>query len=82
MKRKNFQGRVETLADSCEADYLVILICGRCETKRQMHPYRLISANRKLTGAKLKQPLKGFFCKTCKSSVSVTIYCTYNHPGG
>jgi hypothetical protein len=38
---------VVTVGDSCEADYLVLVICGRCETKRQMHPFRLIAAKKR-----------------------------------
>jgi hypothetical protein len=40
MGRRNFHGVVATLADACEADYLVIVKCERCETRRQMHPYK------------------------------------------
>ena len=82
MGRHNFHGQVVTLADACEADYLVIVRCDRCETRKQMHPYRLIGAHRRLTDAKLDTMLPGFFCKTCRSPVSVTITCTYQHPGG
>jgi hypothetical protein len=45
MGQRNFHGRVATLADAVEADYLVIVKCERCETWRQMHPYRLIQTN-------------------------------------
>ncbi len=38
MGRRNFHGKVRTLADSVEADYLVIVKCDRGETGRQMPP--------------------------------------------
>ena len=73
MGRHNFHGRVETLGDSCQADYLVMVICDRCQTQKQMHPYKLIAAKKLLTTAPLGSPLPGFFCKTCRRSTSVTI---------
>jgi hypothetical protein len=82
MGRRNFHGPVRTLADSCEADFLVLVKCLRCETSRQMHPYRLVSRHKRILDAALDQPLPGFFCRTCRSSVSVVISCTYTHPGG
>jgi len=81
MGRRNFHGKVATLADSVEADYLVFVKCDRCETSKQMHPYNLTSKFARLTNAKLDTLLPGFFCKTCRSPVSVTITCTYRHPG-
>ncbi len=81
MGRRNFRGPVITLADSCEANYLVIVICGRCETRRQMHPYKLLAGHDALLHAKLGTFMPGFFCKTCRRSVSATITCTYRHPG-
>jgi hypothetical protein len=72
---------VVTVGDSCEADYLVLVICGRCETKRQMHPYRLIAAKKEIALAPLGKPMPGFFCKTCRSSVSATVVCTHERPG-
>lgn len=81
MGRRNFHGRVDTLADAREADYLVIVKCERCETRRQMHPYRLIQTHRRLATAPLNAVLPGFFCRTCRSKVSVTITCTHMHPG-
>jgi hypothetical protein len=82
MGRSNFHGQVATLADAVEADHLVIVKCGRCDAERQMHPYKLIQAHRPLTTAPLDTALSGFFCKTCRSKVNVTITCTYSHPGG
>jgi hypothetical protein len=82
MGRKNFHGPVRTLADCCEADYVVIVRCERCDTRRQMHPFRLISRSKRILDAPLDKPLPGFRCTTCRSSVSVTITCTYSHPGG
>jgi len=81
MGRRNFHGKVATLADSCDADYLVIVKCERCETGKQMHPYNLVSSHKQLIHALLDTPLPGFFCKTCRGSVSVAITCTYRHPG-
>jgi len=81
MGRRNFHGKVETLADSVEANYLVIVKCDQCETGRQMHPYNLISKYKRLTKAPLDTLLPGFFCKTCRSPVSVTISCTYRRSG-
>ena len=48
-----------------------------------MHPYNLISgkSGNRLMNARLDTELSGFFCKTCQSSVSVTVTCTYRHPG-
>ncbi|HEY1613769.1 MAG TPA: hypothetical protein VGF97_08775 [Rhizomicrobium sp.] len=82
MRRRRFEGRAATLADSCEADYVVVVTCGQCGAKRQMHPYRLIHARRSLETARLDTELSGFFCRTCRRSVSVTIACTFQHPGG
>ena len=82
MGRRNFHGVVATLADACEADYLVIVKCERCETRRQMHPYKLIGPHKRITTAPLNAVLAGFYCKTCRSNVSVTITCTFEHPGG
>ena len=81
MGRRNFHGKIATLADSVEADYLVMVKCHRCETDRQMHPYNLISKYKQLAKAPLDQLLPGFFCKTCRSPVSATITCTYRRSG-
>ena len=81
MGRRNFHGKVTTLADSVEADYLVFVKCDRCETGKQMHPYNLISKYKQLTKAPLDKLLPGFFCRACRDPVSVTITCTYRHPG-
>jgi len=81
MGRRNFHGKVVTLADSVEADYLVYVTCDRCETRRQMHPYNFISKHKRLTKASLDTSLPGFFCKTCRSKVSATITCTYRRSG-
>jgi hypothetical protein len=81
MGRRNFHGRVETLADAVEADYLVIVKCDRCAQSKQMHPYKLTSRHKQLVTARLDQLLPGFFCKTCRSPASVTITCTYRRSG-
>jgi hypothetical protein len=47
-----------------------------------MHPYQLIGRHRRVTDAPLNTVLPGFFCRTCRNSVGVTITCTYTHPGG
>jgi hypothetical protein len=82
MLRRKHDGPVLTLADACEADYLVILKCGRCSREKQMHPYQLIGSHRRMTNAPLDRALAGFFCNLCRASVSVNITCTYTHPGG
>lgn len=81
MGRRNFHGQVETIGDSCQADYLVIVACGQCGTQKQMHPYKLIAAKKALTTAMLGRSLPGFFCKLCRRSTSVTITCTYRRSG-
>lgn len=82
MGRRNFHGAVVTLADACEADYLITVRCQQCGARRQMHPYRLIGQHKRLTTARLDTVLPGFHCRVCKRNVSVTITCTYQHPGG
>src|SRR5580704_15571610 len=82
MRKRRFDGPVVTLADACEADYLVIVTCGHCGRGRQMHPYGLLGAHRRLTNAPLNASLPGFLCKFCRNSVSVTITCTFTRPGG
>ena len=81
MGRQNFHGTVETLVDACEADYLIVVKCERCETRKQMQPYKLLSGPNRLATAKLDTELPGFFCITCRSHVSVTITCTHSRPG-
>jgi hypothetical protein len=81
-RSRRFEGEVRTLVDACDANYLVIVKCLRCDVRRQTHPYSLLSANRRLTSAALDTTLPGFYCKTCQSKVSVTIACTYSRPGG
>ena len=46
-----------------------------------MHPYKLLADHDALLHATLGTLMPGFFCKTCRSSVSATITCTYRHPG-
>ena len=82
MGRRNFHGPVLTLVDASEADYLVIIRCERCDTRKQTHAHKLISKYKKLTTASLGTPLPGFYCKTCRSSLRAIIVCTYEHPGG
>ncbi|HEY1709221.1 MAG TPA: hypothetical protein VGG10_13210 [Rhizomicrobium sp.] len=83
MKRaRKFQGEAKTLVDCCDAEYLVVVRCERCDVRRQMHPYSLLATRAQLASAALDTPLPGFFCKTCQSKVSVTITCTYSRPGG
>jgi hypothetical protein len=81
MGRRSFHGQVVTLADACEADYLVIVKCQSCGAHRQMHPFKLISRHRSLMRAVLDTSLPGFFCNTCGRSANVTISCTHAHPG-
>jgi hypothetical protein len=81
MGRRSFHGQVVTLADACEGDYLVIVKCQSCGSRRQMHPFRLISRHKPLVRAALDTPLAGFFCKACSRSANVTISCTHTHPG-
>jgi hypothetical protein len=81
MGRRNFHGTVVTLADACDANYLVIVKCERCCAWRQMHPYRLIQTRKRLTTALLNVPLPGFYCRTCRSSVSVIVTCTHRRSG-
>ena len=81
MKRRNFTGKVVTLADAVEADYLVFVECNRCRTRKQMHPYTILSKKHALASAPLDTPVAGFKCNRCRTSVWVTIHCTYRHPG-
>lgn len=81
MGRRNFRGEIRTLSDACEADYLVFVDCCRCEARKQMHPYTLLVKHARLAKARLGAELAGFRCKACRSSVSVTITCTYRRPG-
>lgn len=81
MGRRNFHGKVETIGDSCQADYLVMVVCQRCKTEKQMHPYTLMSAKNTLHSAKLGVALPGFFCKRCRHSVRVIVTCTYRRSG-
>lgn len=81
MGRRGFHGQVVTLADACEADYLVVVKCQGCGAHRQMHPFRLISRHKALMHSELGAPLSGFFCKACGRKANVTISCTHRHPG-
>jgi formate dehydrogenase maturation protein FdhE len=81
MGRRSFHGAVVTLADACEADYLVVVKCKRCETSKQMHPWNLIAPHKRLATAPLNAMLPGFYCRTCRSRVSVTITCTHKRSG-
>lgn len=81
MGRRSFHGRVVTLADACEADYLVIVECQNCGARRQMHPFKLISRRTPLMHSALDTVLPGFFCKACGCDATVTISCTHMHPG-
>jgi hypothetical protein len=81
MGRRNFNGQVQTIGDSCEADYLVIVACQRCNADSQMHPYTLISAKKDLIDAKLGVVLPGFRCRRCRNSVYAVVTCTYRYPG-
>jgi hypothetical protein len=82
MRRRRFDRLVVTIADACEADYLVVATCGQCGRRRQMHPYGLVGAHRQLTNAPLDTVLPGFLCRLCRNRVSVTITCTFTHSGG
>jgi hypothetical protein len=79
--RRKFQGKVVTLGDSCEADYLVIVRCLSCGAQKQMHPYRLIARRKSLAVEALETPLEGFHCKACSASVRATVSCTFERPG-
>lgn len=81
MGRRNFHGKIITLADSVEADYLVYVQCNECRAQKQMHPYTLVSKYKRLTTARLDTALPGFRCKSCRRGVSVTITCTYRRMG-
>jgi hypothetical protein len=81
MGRRSFHGQVVTLADACEADYLVIVKCQSCGARRQMHPFKLISRRKPLMHSVLDTSLPGFFCKACGRDATVTISCTHTHPG-
>jgi hypothetical protein len=82
MLRRKFSGLVRTLADSCEADYLVTVICEECGARKQMHPYRLIARHKELARAPLGKPLAGFRCTSCRRRTRVVISCLWTHPGG
>lgn len=73
---------IRTLADARDADYLVEVVCDRCSAKKRTHPYKLMVRHTKMIEAPLGQMLPGFWCKTCRSSVWATIYCTHTRPGG
>jgi hypothetical protein len=79
--RRNYHGKVETIGDSCEADYLVMVVCQRCRSEKQMHPYTLISTKRTLQSAKLGVALPGFFCNRCRNPVRAVVTCTYRRSG-
>lgn len=81
MKRRNFTGKIVTLADSVEADYLVFVECNNCRSRKQMHPYAILSQKHELASAPLDVPMAGFKCKSCGKSVWATVTCTYRHPG-
>lgn len=61
MLRRKFQGKVETIADACEADYIVTVKCERCETRKEMHRYKLLSRHPRLAIAALDTELPRFF---------------------
>ncbi len=81
MGRRNYHGAVDTIGDSCQADYLVMVTCETCGAQKQMHPFKLIAANKALTTASLGEPLPGFFCKRCRRSARAVVTCTYRRSG-
>lgn len=81
MGRRRFHGTVRTLADACEADYIVVVMCERCEVRKRMHPYKLLEKQRRLASAKLDTLLPGFYCTMCRHKVSVKITCTHQYLG-
>jgi hypothetical protein len=81
MGRRSFQGQVVTLADACEADYLIIVKCQSCGARWQMHHFKLISRHRELMHTALGTFFSGLFCKACGRDANVTISCTHTHPG-
>ena len=81
MGRPSYHGPIETIGDSCQADYFVRLTCEQCRTSTEMHPYKLISAKRTLTTARLGTPLPGFYCKAGRHSARVIVTCTHRRPG-
>lgn len=46
-----------------------------------MHPYSLIGPHKRLATATLNTVLPGFYCRTCRSRVNVTITCTHKRSG-
>lgn len=81
MGRRRFYGTVRTLADACEADYIVVVMCERCEVRKRMHPYKLLGKHPRLGAAKLDTLLPGFYCTMCRSKVQVKITCTHQYQG-
>lgn len=81
MLRRKITHPVRTLADACEADYLVSVRCETCGSKKQMHPWRLISRHEELARAPLGRPLVGFRCTSCRRRTRVVVSCTLTHPG-
>lgn len=81
MLRRKLSKPLRALADACEADYLIVIRCEECGSKKQMHPYRLISQNKDLAKAPLGKPVPGFLCKSCRRRTRVVISCTLMHPG-
>jgi hypothetical protein len=56
MGRRGFHGQVVTLADACEADYLVIVRCQSCGARKQTQPFKLISRHQPLVESALDTP--------------------------
>lgn len=81
MRKHLYRGSIRTLVDSCEADYLVLVTCQRCDAQKQMHPFTLLSNHRALTNARLGEPLSGFFCRSCRHKVQAVITCAYRRSG-
>lgn len=82
MGHTNFHGAVETLSDANQAGYYVFVKCERCETKKEFHPYKLLSRYNRLIGALLDKRIDKFYCRTCCSRVRAIISCNYRRTGG
>ncbi len=81
MGRPSFRGTVETLSDANQAGYYVFVKCERCETKKEFHPYKLLSKYKRLIGAPLDTAIDKFYCRTCRSHVRAIISCNFRRSG-
>jgi len=81
MGQPNFRGPVETLSDANDAGYYIFVKCECCETKKEFHPYKLLSRYKRLIGAPLDTEIEKFYCLTCRSHVRAIISCNYRRTG-